>query len=47
MLQGYTKILAASTARFPLWDLLFILKAGIENVTRTAPDVETFKMFIV
>jgi hypothetical protein len=47
MIQRYTKILTLYAPWCPLWDLLFILQAGTENVARAAPYVQMFQMFIV
>jgi hypothetical protein len=47
LIQRYDKILTLSAPRCPLRDLLFILQAGIENLARAAPYVQTFQMFIV
>jgi hypothetical protein len=45
--EGYTQILPLSIVGFPLWDLLFVLKARVEHITRASPDVQMFQMFIV
>jgi hypothetical protein len=47
MIQRYAKILTMSAPRCPHPDLVFILQAGIKNVARAAPYVQTFQMFIV
>jgi hypothetical protein len=46
MTRGNANIEAATSPWFPFWDLLSVLKHGIKDKNRTAPDMGTLQLFV-
>jgi hypothetical protein len=47
VLFGDPNIKSAPSARFPLWDILAVLKPRVEDVDGAAPDVGTLEVIVV